>query len=305
MTDNIQIRHLLSGMELSSEDILNILELASCVKKNPSDYYKTLEGKNLVLLFEKPSLRTRLSFTLAMENMGGTAIESISNSRKSEEPRDLARVLNGYCDFVMLRTHDDGVLQEIADYSTQPVINGLSALYHPCQILADLLSLQECFGRLEGLTLAYVGDGNNILHSLLLMAPQVGMTINYCCPDERQPDQDILLKAMQLLPQMIIRCSTPEEAVQDAHAVYTDVWTSMGFEEKTCDDMFQGFQVTEALMAKARSDAVFMHCMPMERGKEVSTSLPDSPCSIIFLQSENRLHVQKALLLYLNPGHSL
>lgn len=299
------IRHVLSGVELMAEDIFNILELASSIKKHPLDYSKAMDGKNLVLLFEKPSLRTRLSFTLAMENMGGTAVESISNTRKSEEPRDLARVLNGYCDFIMLRTHDDGVLQEMAAYSAQPVINGLSALYHPCQILADLLSLQERFARLEGLTLAYIGDGNNILHSLLLMAPRVGMAIRYCCPDERQPDAGILLQAKRMFPQMIVTCQTPEEAVQNTHAVYTDVWTSMGFEQETCDDVFHGFRINEALMAKARSDAVFMHCMPMERGKEVSTTLPDSPCSIIFLQSENRLHVQKALLIYLSPDRSL
>ena len=298
-------RHLLSGMELGPDDILNILKLASDIKKNPSDYCKTLDGKNLVMIFEKPSFRTRLSFTLAMENMGGTAIESISTTRKQEEPCDLIRVLNAYCDFVMVRTHDDSCLQEMAKYSTQPIINGLSALHHPCQILADLLSLQECFGGLDGLTLAYVGDGNNILHSLLLMAPHVGMKINYCCPEKHQPAPEILLQSNRLFHQMITRCSTPEEAVLNAHAVYTDVWTSMGFEQQNFENDFHGFQVNESLMSQAKPEAVFMHCMPMERGKEVSKSLPDKPCSIIFSQSENRLHVQKALLIFLGFNQDL
>lgn len=292
-------RHLLSGMELKPDDILNILKLASDMKKDPSDYCNALDGKNLVMIFEKPSFRTRLSFTLAMENMGGTASESISNTRKQEEPGDLIRVLNGYCDFVMVRTHDDSCLQEMARYSTQPIINGLSALHHPCQTLADLLSLQECFGRLDGLTLAYVGDGNNILHSLLLMAPHVGMKINYCCPAEHQPDAKILLQSKCLFHQMITTCSTPEEAVLNAHAVYTDVWTSMGFEQQKFENDFHRLQVNESLMSQAKPEAVFMHCMPMERGKEVSISLPDTPCSIIFSQSENRLHVQKALLIFM------
>lgn len=291
--------HLLTGMELKKEDILNILALAGSIKKKPSHYSQALDGKNLAMIFEKPSFRTRLSFTLAMENLGGTAIESVGNTRKQEEPDDLIRVLEHYCEFVMVRTHDDSVLQGMAKYSTLPIINGLSALYHPCQILADLLSLQECFGSLNGLTLAYIGDGNNILHSLLLMAPSVGVRINYCCPEKHQPDSTILLQSKELYPKMITSYSTPKEAVQQTHAVYTDVWTSMGFEPTECDDHFRGFQVNESLMLQAKPNAVFMHCMPMERGKEVSMQLPDSPCSIIFSQSENRLHVQKALLIFL------
>ena len=207
------------------------------------------------------------------------------------------RVLNGYCDFVMIRTHEDKNLTEMASIATIPIINGLSALYHPCQILADLLTLQECFSDLEGLTLAYIGDGNNILHSLLQLAPQLGVTIHYCCPAANQPNAQIL--ANSLAP--FVHCfSSPEAAVANAHAVYTDVWTSMGFENQAADDQFLGFQVNEELMAKARPEAIFMHCMPMERGKEVSVTLPDNPASMIFKQSENRLAVQKALLLFLD-----
>ncbi|MGQ3887567.1 ornithine carbamoyltransferase [Legionella sp. CNM-1927-20] len=293
-------KHLLTGNELSAKDIAYILRLAHAIKQNPSQYHNALSKKALAMIFEKPSFRTRLSFNLAIETLGGIAVESISSTRKTEEPKDFMRVLNGYCDFVMVRTHADELLEEIAQYATIPIINGLSALYHPCQILADLLSLQECFGKLEDLTLTYIGDGNNILHSLLTMAPRVGVTIHYCCPKGHEPDATILSYSKNLFPNKIHCYATPKEAVQNAHAVYTDVWVSMGFEQQKTQSAFNEFQVNEALMTKARSNAVFMHCMPMERGKEVSVTLPDSPQSIIFNQSENRLHVQKAVLLFLN-----
>jgi ornithine carbamoyltransferase len=270
------------------------------MKKNPEHYAQALEGKNLVMLFEKPSFRTRLSFHLAIESLGGRSIESVSNTRKTEAPKDSIRVLNGYGDFIMARTHDDQHLHDMAIYSTIPIINGLSALYHPCQVLADLLSLQECFGFLDGLTLAYIGDGNNVLHDLLLMAPKLGVKVHYCCPVGHEPDASVLSLAKSTSADKIKNYINLEDAVKDAHAVYTDVWVSMGFEEKNCQANFQNFQVNEQLMSQARPEAVFMHCMPMERGKEVSASLPDNPCSIIFEQSENRLHVQKALLMYLS-----
>ncbi|WP_348645844.1 ornithine carbamoyltransferase [Legionella maioricensis] len=295
--DASTIKHLLTGKELESHDLLRLLKLASQIKQNPEAYRQALAGKNLAMIFEKPSFRTRLSFTLAMENLGGTAIESVSTTRKQEEPRDLIRVLNGYCDYVMLRTHDDNALLEMAQFAKVPIINGLSALYHPCQALADLLSLQEQFGKLNGLTLAYVGDGNNVLHSLLLMAPLVGVKINFCCPADHQPNNEILTQSKLLFDAMILAYPTPEAAVQNADAIYTDVWTSMGFEPQDAEHHFAGFQVNESLMEQAKPGAVFMHCMPMERGKEVSVSLPDSAASIIFSQSENRMHVQKALLI--------
>jgi ornithine carbamoyltransferase len=183
-----------------------------------------------------------------------------------------------------------------------PIINGLSDLHHPCQILADLLTLQELFGSLQGLTLSYIGDGNNILHSLLLLAPALGVTIHYCCPETRGPDAGILATSLAKVKTgtgQIRSFSEPKQAVKGAHAIYTDVWTSMGFEDKTAEHLFAGFQVNEALLAQADPQAVFMHCLPMERGKEVSETLPEHPQSVIFRQSENRLHVQKALLLHL------
>ncbi|CAM2903807.1 Ornithine carbamoyltransferase [Legionella steigerwaltii] len=293
-------KHFLTGTELSAEELKYVLERAKALKQTPSFYSQALAHKSLAMIFEKPSFRTRLSFAMAIQSMGGIAIESVSNTRKQETPADMARVLNGYANFIMVRTHADEILQEMAAYAKVPVINGLSALHHPCQILADLLSLWEQFGSLEGLTIAYIGDGNNILHSLMLLAPQLGVTINYCCPASHQPNAAIVQQAQSLKKNMIYHFSKPEDAVKNADAVYTDVWTSMGFEGQENNEAFQGFQVNETLMTYAKPEAVFMHCMPMERGKEVSETLPDSPASIIFTQSENRMHVQKALLLFLN-----
>lgn len=291
--------HLLSGLELSKEAIDRILRLASELKQRPEKFSSLLKDKTLALIFEKPSFRTRLSFARAIQSLGGAVVETVSTTRKSEEPRDLMRVLNGYCDFVMVRTHDEAILEEMASYAKVPLINGLSALRHPCQILADLLTLQEYFGNLGGLNLAYIGDGNNILHSLLELAPQLGINVDYCCPKTKQPNAEILAKSLSLFKERIHSYNRPESAASGAHAVYTDVWTSMGFAQDN-EHHFEGFQVNEALMSHARPEAIFMHCMPMERGKEVSLSLPDTAASAIFRQSENRLHVQKALLLFLH-----
>ncbi|CZG93660.1 TPA: ornithine carbamoyltransferase [Legionella pneumophila subsp. pneumophila] len=294
-------RHFLTGTELAREEIQFILSQARSLKQNPGLYNQALANKSLVMIFEKPSFRTRLSFALAIQSMGGLVVESIANSRKQETPADMARVLNGYADFVMVRTHEDSFLQEMAEYSKIPIINGLSALHHPCQTLADLLSLEEQFGALEGLTLTYIGDGNNILHSLMLLAPQLGVTVHYCCPKSNQPNEAIVKEAQSKAgKQMIYYFDKPEEAVKQADAVYTDVWTSMGFDNPEAGKIFKGFQVNETLMSHAKPDSVFMHCMPMERGKEVSATLPDSASSIIFRQSENRMHVQKALMLFLD-----
>jgi carbamoyl-phosphate synthase large subunit len=290
----------LTGLELSKNELLAVLELASKVKKNPEKFAKALADKNMAMIFEKPSFRTRLSFTRAIQSLGGTVIESVSTTRKNEESRDLIRVLNGYFDFVMVRTHEECRLEEMRCYANVPIINGLSALYHPCQILADLLTLQEYFGKLEGLILAYIGDGNNILNSLLQLGTQLGVKINYCCPVEKQPNAGILAQCVNKTGSLIQYHATPQAAADKAHVLYTDVWTSMGFEHQRAEEIFSGFQVNEELMTHARPEAIFMHCMPMERGKEVSWTLPDTPASAIFNQSENRLHVQKALLLFLS-----
>lgn len=292
-------KHLLTGEELTPTDIHALLQMALILKKERGQQplHPPLAGQHLALIFDKPSLRTRFSFMVAMRELGGDVIESVDSTRKTETPADQAKVLAGYCHGIMIRTHADSILQEMATVSTIPLINGLSDQHHPCQILADLLTLLEVFGALQNLTLCYVGDGNNILHSLLLLAPQLGINIHYSCPAGREPHPDIVARAKAKVGANIHRFATAIDAVKGAHAVYTDVWASMGFETGRADHLFAEFQVNEALMAHAQTDAIFMHCLPMERGKEVSTTLPDKPCSVIFQQSENRLHVQKAILL--------
>ncbi|MBS0620842.1 MAG: ornithine carbamoyltransferase [Verrucomicrobia bacterium] len=297
-------KHLLTGEELSAGEIKSLLSLASELKEKRKEGHATdiLKGKHLALLFEKPSLRTRFSFTVAMHELGGNIVESLGETRKKEEPEDVARVVEGYCHAVMIRTHGDEILTRMGQVSKIPIINGLSDLHHPCQILADLLTLQEVFGTLEGLKLTYIGDGNNILHSLLLLAPLAGVHLHYCCPKACQPNANIVKQALKRADQAkgsITTHSTPIVAAGGAHAIYTDVWASMGFENKTNGSLFVDFQVNEELMEQALPEAIFMHCLPMIRGKEVSQTLPDKPASVIFLQSENRLHIQKALLVAL------
>lgn len=303
-----KIKHLLTGEELTKCEIDELLTKAIFLKKERAgkQFTDELSGHHLALLFSKPSLRTRFSFAIAMRELGGNIIESVESSRKLEMPEDQAGVLSGYCHAIMARTHEDIVLEKMSRTSKVPIINGLSALHHPCQILADIMTLLEVFGSLKGLVLSYVGDGNNILHSLLLLAPQMGINIHYCCPNTRGPDKGILERSINKLHPgsgKIQSFSSPEHAVSKTHAVYTDTWTSMGFENKSEDHLFNGFQVNENLMGEALPNAIFMHCLPMERGKEVSDTLPDQPCSVIYQQSENRLHIQKALLLYLLRGN--
>ncbi|WP_367608227.1 ornithine carbamoyltransferase [Legionella sp. W05-934-2] len=296
----LSTKHVLTGHELSKHDIEMLLTLACQMKSNPLLHANAFPNQCVALIFEKPSLRTRFSFTAAISQLGAQAIESVTASRKSELPQDFIRVIQGYCQAMMIRTFDDEDLAVMKAYAKIPIINGLTDKFHPCQSLADLMTLYEVFGQLDGLKIAYLGDGNNVLHSLMLLANKMGVTVHYCCPPGFEPDQSVI--EMLEDPAMVKAFSHPQEAVMNCHAVYTDVWTSMGFAQKNEQD-FQGYQVNEALMANAQENAVFMHCMPMERGKEVSETLPDAPNSVIFQQSENRMHVQKALLyLLMNYG---
>lgn len=300
---NLKTQHFKTGEELSPAEILSLLDCAILLKEERKHNHARdiLKGKNIALIFDKPSLRTRFSFTVAVSELGGTTVESVSATRKSEEPEDLARVLSGFCHGIMIRTHDDNFIERMTKVSKVPIINGLSQFHHPCQILADLLTLKEVFKNLKGLTISYIGDGNNVLNSLLLLAPSVGIHVRYVCPKEYQPNPVILESAVKKSSGggRITKCATPVEAVYEGNAVYTDVWTSMGFEaeKSTREEAFAGFQVNEELMVKAAKDAVVMHCMPMMRGKEISNTLPERENSVIFQQSENRLHAQKALLV--------
>ncbi len=289
-------KHIITGDELNKTDINHLLSLAADLKNGDTSYANLLKGKHVALIFDKPSLRTRFSFTVAVNQLGGQVVESVTQTRKSEEPKDFIRVVQGYCSAMMIRTFDDLALVEMAQYAKIPIINGLTDRFHPCQSLADLLTLKERFKTTDGLKIAYVGDGNNVLHSLMMMATKLGITVHYCCPQKHQPQADIL--AMLENKNLIKQFSDPKQAVKDCHAVYADVWTSMGFAAKD-ESEFNGFQVNEELMSYANKDAIFLHCMPMERGKEVSEHLPDAACSAIFQQSENRMHVQKALFINL------
>ncbi len=294
--NNGAIKHLITGAELTKGGIANLLSLAALLKAQPGLYHDSLKGKHVAIVFEKPSLRTRFSFAVAVNQLGGQVVESISQTRKEEAPKDFIRVVQGYCSAMMIRTFDNSALEEMAQYAKIPIINGLTDLFHPCQILADLLTLKECFKNYDDLTLCYVGDGNNILHSLMMMATKLGITVHYCCPPEHGPNKSVidLIENKDLVKSF----SYPGEAVKNCHAVYADVWTSMGFDVKNELD-FKGYQVNEQLMSCAHSQAIFMHCMPMMRGKEVSEDLADGPRSVVFQQSENRMHVQKALLISL------
>lgn len=290
---NLSFNHLLSGAEITTKDFENIIQIAQDMKTNPQKYNNALKDKIIALIFDKPSLRTRFSFSAAIIEMGGNLVESVSASRKNEQPKDFIRVIQNYCSAVVIRTFADSDVEEMVSYSKVPIINALTDLYHPCQTLADLLTLKEVFGSLDSLKIAYIGDSNNILYSLLLLANTIGLEVHYACPKGHKPDQKILDQLQDL---SIVKCfDDPKEAVKGCDAVYTDVWCSMGF-EPTAEDAFVGFQVNKELMSYANDNAIFMHCMPMERGKEVSEDLPDDKCSAIFQQSLNRKFVQKALL---------
>lgn len=301
-------KHFLTGTELGDVGLLALLNKADDlrVEREQGVQRYDLKGKTLVMLFEKPSLRTRLSFSVAMQELGGAVLEAPANLRKHEEPEDLAGVLSGYAHGVMIRTHGHDIVERMASVSRVPIINGLTDDHHPCQALADLLTIKQRFGKLEGLTLTYIGDGNNILHALLLTATAVGVNIRYACPAGYQPKGEFVEEAIKRAKfgATVTSYSDPLEASRGADALYTDVWTSMGFEEENEKRLkdFQGFQLNPRLQSVAKSNAAIMHCMPMVRDQEIAGETADSVNSVIYQQAENRLHVQKALLLGLMGG---
>lgn len=298
--------HFLTGEELSQSELKLLIKEADRLRRNRSHRRSPahpLKGKTIALIFEKPSLRTRVSFTVGALELGANVLELLGSQKKSEEPEDSIRVLQGMVHAVMLRTFCHSTLERMASKARIPVINGLSDLHHPCQALADLLTLFQRFGRLEGLKLAYVGDGNNVLHSLLLLAPFVGVSVNYCCPPGHQPNDDIVARAKVRAKSggaSIQSFRNPEEAVAGAHAVYTDVWTSMGFEHQDSKERlehFKSYQLNLELFNQAGPLAIAMHCLPMVRGQEITDDVVEHPRSALFQQAENRLHAQKALMV--------
>lgn len=303
---------------LSVADITNrqwegLFDLTRRIKASPADFSTRLAGKSLAMIFQKSSTRTRVSFEVGMYQLGGQAL-FLSGSDiqlgRGETIADTARVLSRYVDGIMARTFAHSDVEDLARYGSIPVINGLTDLLHPCQAVADFFTLSEVFADLEGRKLAYVGDGNNVAHSLLLGAPGVGMNIAVATPEGFEPEAAIVTKARQLAEEAgtsIELVGEPAAAVMDASAVYTDVWASMGQEEEAAERLgaFSGFTVDESLMARARPEAVFLHCLPCHRGEEVSAAVADGPQSRIFDEAENRLHAQKAIMLWLMAGESV
>lgn len=305
----LETDHFLTGEELSQDEVLGLLETAESLKANRGNAdVLPLKGKTLGLIFEKPSLRTRVSFTVGIQELGGNAMELLGSQMKNEEPEDSIRVLQGMLHGVMIRTFKHEKLDRMVPFSKIPIINGLSDEHHPCQALADLLTIKERHGgKLKGLTLTYLGDGNNVLHSLLLICPFVGVNVNYCCPEGYQPDAEILKRSQERAAAggaKIQAFTNPDLAVAGAHALYTDVWTSMGFEAENEERLkaFKGYQLNTALVKKADPSAIVLHCLPMVRELEITSEVVESPASALFQQAENRLHAQKALLVGLYQG---
>lgn len=301
-------KDLLSINDLTSVDI-NLL-LADAAELKNCGWMDTLQGKSLALLFEKPSLRTRVSFELAMKQLGGEALYLSPPEvglGKREAVADVARVLERYVDVVAVRTFSHARLEELAQNCNIPVINALSDGEHPCQVLADLMTLSEHKGKLAGLKLAYIGDGNNVAASLILACSMMGIHFSIASPQGYELDPSIIEEAWKYAAEsgsQLRRLKRPEEAAEGADAVYTDTWISMGQEadsEKRLKD-FESYQVNSKLMSLAREDALFMHCLPAHRGQEVTDEVMESPASVIFDQAENRLHVQKAILAHLLGG---
>jgi ornithine carbamoyltransferase len=295
------------GIEmLTQEEILLILDVAARLKAHKFDETQTqfAKGQTLAMLFEKPSLRTRVTFEAGMTQLGGHAIYLEGKLGVRETVPDVARNLDRWIDGIMARTFDHQAVLDLAEYTHIPVINGLSDREHPCQALADFQTLAERkggLGSLAGLTLAYVGDGNNVAHSLMLLAAKVGTHFRLACPEGYDPAPELWQAALGFAAEtstVLTLTHDPAEAVQDADAVYTDVWASMGQEEEAAAraEVFAPFQVNAALMARAKPDALVMHCLPAHRGEEITADVLDGPQSVVFDQAENRLHAQKAIL---------
>jgi ornithine carbamoyltransferase len=296
--------------DLSSAEVRAILKLGHEVKRNPREYRHALDARQMVLMFEKASLRTRLSFETGINTMGGNAIFVDCTSSplgERESIADIARNVERWVDVIVLRTYAHDTITEMAANSRVPVINALSDFEHPCQALADFMTIEEHFGTAAGINFTFVGDGNNVCHSLMLTGAQLGTNVTIATPRGYSPDIEIVTRAREIAQANgceIRLLQDPQLAVEGADAVYTDVCVSMGFEHESTkrEPIFRPFQVNEALMRKAASHAVFMHCLPARRNAEVTDEVLDGPQSIVFDQAENRMHCQKALLLLLLGG---
>jgi ornithine carbamoyltransferase len=298
---------LCSVADLSAGELAALLKLAHAVKARPHDYRSALDAKQLVMFFEKASLRTRLSFEAAINTLGGNGIfvdQTQSPLGERESLADISRNVERWSDAIVLRTYSHDTITEMAQFASVPVINALSDLEHPCQAIADFMTLEERFGTVRGMKFVYVGDGNNVCHSLMLTAALLGANCVIATPKNYGPKTEIIAKANNILSEVggsLTLMQDAAAAVAGADAIYTDVCTSMGFEHEATKraPIFKPYQVNEALMARAAQHAVFLHCLPAHRNAEVTDQVLDGPQSIVFDQAENRMHAQKAILLML------
>jgi ornithine carbamoyltransferase len=303
-------RDFVSVQDFSPEEIRNLFSLATAMKARPNDFRGALTGRQMVLFFEKPSLRTRLTFEAGMNSLGGSSFfvdQTQDRLGDRESLHDLAHNLERWVDILVLRTFEHSTIEEIAEHADIPVINALSDFEHPCQALADFFTLQEHLGDLSKIHLAYVGDGNNMAHSLMLAGAAVGAKVSIATPQGYEPATSVVEAAQALAEETgasILVGHDPEKATFGADAVYTDVWASMGSEgeAEARGRIFAPYQINSDLMRRAAPDALFMHCLPAHRGCEVIGEVIDSPHSIVFDQAENRLHIQKAILTWLLGG---
>jgi len=306
------MKHLLGLYHLSKKEILDLFKLTERLKyetKNGIEHH-LLKGKTLAMIFAKSSTRTRVSFETGMYQLGGHPLFLSSSDiqlGRGETIEDTAKVLSRYVDGIMIRTFKQSDVEDLAAHGSIPVINALTDLLHPCQVLADIFTIYEEFGTIEGKKLAYVGDGNNMAHSLLYGCAKVGMDISIATPNGYEPDPEVVAKAYEFAKESgsVVNIGTdPVEAVKGASAIYTDTWVSMGMEEEKERRIkdFSGFIVNEELMSLAADEVIFLHCLPGYRGFEVSAEVMDGPASRIFDEAENRLHVQKAVMVKLMGG---
>jgi ornithine carbamoyltransferase len=293
---------LLRDLDLTNDELSYLLDLAGEVKRNPRDYAHALDGKSIALLFEKPSLRTKLTFEQAIKQLGGDSAFLEGPIGVREPLKDVARNLERWFNGLVARVFAQQTVEDLAMWAKVPVINALSDAYHPCQALADVLTIRERFGNFQGRKTVFVGDGNNVAQSLMLTSLRLGMDFALACPEGYLPTPEIVDQAEGLAAvsgaTLTITHDTAK-ALDGAHAVYTDVWASMGQEQEAVirRRAFQAYQVNEELFAMARPDAVFMHCLPAKRGEETTDGVMEHERSVVFDQAENRLHAQKALLL--------
>ena len=298
------VNDLLTGAEWSPAQTRELLQRTAEIKSHPDRYDSTLRGKFLALIFEKPSLRTRVTFEVGIQSMGGSVVfldHTQARLGERESIADVARNLERWVHGIVARVYEQRVLEQMATHAKIPVINALSDKFHPCQALADFFTLEEKFGSLRGFKLAYVGDGNNVCHSLIFLAARLGVHLRIATPQDYTPLAEVVAEAKRVARETRAKIelfTDPREAVAGVQGVYTDSWTSMGFEaeENVRKSVFAPYQVNQALMAEAAPDAAFLHCLPAHREAEVTSEILDGPHSVVLDQSENRMYAQKAIL---------